>query len=506
ELTYKAKLGADSAGLALTAIAILANALTLVAAAWVAWKPFFGAPRDRSSPDVPRSMWLGPLILAALGVCFGAYPKALVALVEPAMTAVAGTPLEAKLSLWYGPGPALTASLVTFALGIAAWLMRLRIRAVLQHVAARLPVAEQVHDAIWGALLAFAAALSRVLLRLDLRHVLLLLLGTTLAGSAWALLSAGWIVPQWEVTASLELVVIGAAAFGATAAAWTQSRERALVYVGLVGACVAVLFLAAGAPDLAITLALVEALFLVVALTTLRKLPKARYESRATKVRDALVAVGLGSVLTLATWALLASPLPAELLRQYATLSVPEGHGRNVVNVILVDFRALDTLGEIAVLGIAAVATLGLMGPRALFTAPQLGTSRRLSAAARVLGPVLLVLSVWLLLRGHNQPGGGFIGGLVAAAAWLTAGLAGAKLVQRGPKPEVLVGIGLVVALGSGLIAFTQADAFMTGQWIHLATVPLGTPLLFDVGVYLAVLGFARTVLERLGLSRPAEV
>jgi multicomponent Na+:H+ antiporter subunit B len=127
-----------------------------------------------------------------------------------------------------------------------------------------------------------------------------------------------------------------------------------------------------------------------------------------------------------------------------------------------------------------------------------------LSTTARAIMPLTLVYSVYLLLRGHNAPGGGFVGGLVAAVAFVLASLADGVGTARHAlrvDPHHLMAAGLLLLLASGLAGVLVGDAFLTGRWLDLS-VPvvgkLGTPLLFDVGVYLAVMGVALTMLFAL--------
>jgi multicomponent Na+:H+ antiporter subunit B len=170
----------------------------------------------------------------------------------------------------------------------------------------------------------------------------------------------------------------------------------------------------------------------------------------------------------------------------------------------------LDTLGEITVLSVAAIGVFALLKTAFATAQPQPAsgsvgtTSLILSTAARYLFPLLLLFSLFLLLRGHNEPGGGFVGGLVAAAAFslyaIAEGVATARRVL-GVDSRALIGVGLLVAAVSGLIPLAAGQPFMTGMWSDY-TVPLlgkvGTPLLFDIGVYLVVVGVTLTIVFSL--------
>jgi multisubunit Na+/H+ antiporter MnhB subunit len=162
--------------------------------------------------------------------------------------------------------------------------------------------------------------------------------------------------------------------------------------------------------------------------------------------------------------------------------------------VILVDFRAFDTLGEITVLATAAIGVRGLL--RLAVTDPVQDAVEPVASpifrtAARLLTPLLLVFAVFLLLRGHNEPGGGFVGGLVASAAFALYAIAfGVRRARQAlyVRPLMLIGTGLLIALASGLPAVLRGQPFLTASWIT-APVAVGTPVLFDVGVFLVVSG-----------------
>ncbi len=188
----------------------------------------------------------------------------------------------------------------------------------------------------------------------------------------------------------------------------------------------------------------------------------------------------------------------APRLREYfAEFGPTLGHGRNIVNVILVDFRGFDTMGEITVLATAAIGVRALMhmsGPApAIVESPeaQPTTSPIFRTAARFLLPLLLLFSLFLLLRGHNEPGGGFVAGLVASAAFalyqVSHGVARARRALL-VNPLKLIGAGLLIALVSGIPATLVGEPFMTAQWA-LGDIPIGTPAVFDIGVFLVVAG-----------------
>ena len=177
-----------------------------------------------------------------------------------------------------------------------------------------------------------------------------------------------------------------------------------------------------------------------------------------------------------------------------------------MVNVILVDFRGFDTLGEITVLMVAAVGVTALLRMRGASGGGEARPvdSPILRSGTRFLVPLMLLFSIFLLVRGHNEPGGGFVGGLVAASAFalvlLAEGLAVARRILR-LDPRALAAAGLLVALLSGLPPLLAGRPYQSGLWlgVRLPVVgKIGSPVIFDVGVYLVVTGIALSILFTL--------
>ncbi|MEP7118947.1 MAG: Na+/H+ antiporter subunit B, partial [Acidobacteriota bacterium] len=216
---------------------------------------------------------------------------------------------------------------------------------------------------------------------------------------------------------------------------------------------------------------------------------------RLVRARDALIAAGIGIFISGLLLSVATTETAPRLREYFAEFGPTLGHGRNIVNVILVDFRAFDTLGEITVLATAAIGVRGLLrfaaDGRLDHEPVQPVDSSIFRTAARLLMPLLLVFSVFLLFRGHNQPGGGFVGGLIAAAAFALYGIAfGVRRARQAllVRPMTLLGGGLLIALASGLPAVIRGRPFLTAVWAP-GPVAVGTPALFDVGVFLVVAG-----------------
>jgi multicomponent Na+:H+ antiporter subunit A len=309
-------------------------------------------------------MWLGPALLAALGLLAGLWPAAVDApLAAPAVAAVSGAHAELHLALWHGVTPALVLSLGTLAAGALLYLGRRPVRLGLERL--RWPFGPA-----WGytaGLLALNWTALRLTRRLQsgyLRHYLLIISMTTTGLAVFTLAWLGGVpAPGWDFDVrfyevALALLIL----FGAFIASTVRSRLSAVAAMGAAGYGVALMFLVFGAPDLAMTQFLIESLTVILFVLVFYHLPRfAQLSPRRARLRDALVALAAGGLMT--TLVLLASGINwfPSVQDYYVANSYLAAHGRNIVNVILVDFRGLDTLGEITVLGIAGVGIYALL-------------------------------------------------------------------------------------------------------------------------------------------------
>ncbi|MFN8643848.1 MAG: putative monovalent cation/H+ antiporter subunit A [Candidatus Binatia bacterium] len=515
ELLYEAKLQAPQAAGWITAAGVLANVITVAVAAVVVLRPFWGRsrPTPRPAHEPPLALLLGPLVLAGLGLLIGLFPGALAApLLSAAAAVVHGEETTLKLALWHGLNPVLALSAATVAAGALLFVGGARERAA-RAAAALTPLGwatpTGAYQAGLAALLASAGSVTRRLQNGRLSTYLLTVFAALTLAAGWTVGGdrAWW--TAWTPTpvalpeVAVCAIMIAAALFTARA----TSRLAAIAALGVVGYGISLLFVFFGAPDLALTQFAIETLTVILFVLVIYRLPRfAPHSSTAVRRRDALVAAGVGTLMGSLVLVAAASPLPSQLAGYFAAQSLPAGHGRNVVNVILVDFRALDTLGAITVLAVAAVGIWSLCRLRLARPArpaappPPVLPSPLLRIASRHLFPLLLLFSIYLLLRGHNAPGGGFVGGLVAASAFalhlLAFGGAAARRRLR-VAPHVVIGSGLLVAGLSGLPAMAAGRPHLTGLWADLP-VAVGTPLVFDAGVYLVVLGIVLLMLFTL--------
>ncbi|MFA7607327.1 MAG: hydrogen gas-evolving membrane-bound hydrogenase subunit E [Rhodocyclaceae bacterium] len=514
EFKYAGLIEMGATGWAVTGVMILTNALLLAAAGLVFIRTFLGRrgnyPHEPHEASLP--MWLGPMLLACGGLVLGAWnawPETW--LVNAAVQSVARGEVDVNLYLWGGITPAVVASLLTVSLGVLFY----RFRTWVRHQIARWRVFWRVSgDLLWDRLLKhlfrFAGQLASAFQHGSLRlHMTMMALVIT-SVAFLALVSVMERPLSVAHSAPLNLpAVVGSllALAGAGAAAVKRGRLALVASLGASGLGLALFFLAANAPDVAITQLMVETLsvvFLAFVFRTLPGMPEVGSRKPSVRSFHAAVSVLFGLAVAGLLMAAVSQPLPGGIADWYMHNSVPGGHGGNVVNVILVDFRAFDTLGEIVVVALAALAAaalLGAGGEKASGRAEPEFSSVLLRRGLRPLAGLLVLVSLVLLWRGHNLPGGGFIGGLVAATGFILLVLAfGHSRVQGllGASAVSIAGVGLACAVGAGLLGLLLGEAFLTGLWVFPGGVPLGTPLLFDVGVFLTVFGSVMHMLQKL--------
>jgi multicomponent Na+:H+ antiporter subunit A len=372
ELAYKAKLGMDDPTWWIPALAVLANALTVTAALVVALRPFWGRvnhPAEKTPHEAPFSMILGPSVLAAYCMLLGIYPGHIDdRIIAPSVQAVFGKPVEIHLALWYGWNLALLLSTVTVAGGVIGFLAWNPLRSLLAQAD---PLWNHGVEALYRqglrSVIRFAEAQTKLIMAGGLQRYLMWTLLVIAMAPIVPLLRHGNVVfpselPSLYFAEWILLVVIATAAL---VAALARKRLAAIAAIGVVGFTIALLFEILSAPDLAITQLMVETLFVVIVVLLLQHLPKLKdTQSKKSVGQNAwqmVVAVGVGVSICLLAWSALSIPMSKHVSEFYATKSVPEAYGRNVVNVVLVDFRGTDTFGEITVLAVAALGVFTLL-------------------------------------------------------------------------------------------------------------------------------------------------
>ncbi|RRV15111.1 monovalent cation/H+ antiporter subunit A [Pseudomonas saudiphocaensis] len=296
-----------------------------------------------------------------------------------------------------------------------------------------------------------------------------------------------------------------------------RRRLVALVILSVVGMLVALAFARFSAPDLALTQLSVEVVTIILLILTLYFVPdRTPAESSSLRaLRDLVLAGGFGTMIAMLTYAVLTRPYNS-IASFFLENSVSGGGGTNVVNVILVDFRGFDTFGEISVLAIAGIGIYGLLFglhlpyPRRDYGGRLWSTDSHpmvLDVLSRTVLPMALLISVFIFLRGHNMPGGGFIAGLITSVAlilqYISHGVTWAE--ERQPfSYHGIAGAGVFIAGLTGLGSWLFGYPFLTSAFDHfhlpfIGEFELATAMLFDLGVYLAVVGATLLILSNMG-------
>ncbi|TSE22993.1 monovalent cation/H+ antiporter subunit A [Tepidimonas aquatica] len=514
-------------------VATLAGACSVAYALRLVHDAFFHGPLgDVPNPhphEPPLGMRLPPTLLVALALAAGLAPGVVFGpLVHAAATVMVGQPLPAyTLTPWHGFNLPLLLSALALAGGV--WLYARLQRGRRLHgivIEDRLGPwqGRRVFERAVDGLMGVAGRLTAALDNGSLQRMVAWLVGTAVVAAGAVLLGQGigagartpW--PANPLAWAVWLLLL------ATCVALVRAHHQrllAVVLVGVVGLVTSLTFVAFSAPDLALTQLSVELVSTVLLLMGLALLPPytPRESSPQRRLRDGALALVAGAGLGWITWVLLTRD-HASIAWYFLQQSLPKGGGANVVNVILVDFRGYDTLGEITVLGIAAVGVLALMEGLRVARPPVDAEGRRwtfagppllLRVAAAVVLPAALVVAVYIFLRGHNAPGGGFIAGLITAVALVLQAMARglhsteALLRAHGGRRFVRwLGAGLGVAGLTGVGAFVWGRPFLTSAHGHvhlplLGDVPLATAALFDLGVYGTVVGATLLTISALG-------
>jgi multicomponent Na+:H+ antiporter subunit A len=368
ELIYESILATNGLRWLFVAAAVLANAVLLAAAAVMILRPFFGAPGQahHQAHPLPLNLWLGPVLPALLGLILGLFPDLVTrSAVASAVSAVVARPVDMHLALWHGLTPMLALSGLTVVCGAIIYLIHTGVRRLAQRgawLAARGPAA-WYFISLEG-LKRLAAWQTRVLQSGYLHHYVLAIMVTTLVLVSYTLVHKGEFQFSLEIgdIRSFELIVAILMLAAAFVTVWVPSRIGAIVAMGVIGYGLALIFVDFGAPDLAMTQLLIETMTVILFVWVIYRLPKFQSESaRPQRLRNAVVAAASGLLMSILVLVALSVREGSRLSGFFSENSYVLAHGRNIVNVIIVDFRALDTLGEIVVLALAGVGVYTLL-------------------------------------------------------------------------------------------------------------------------------------------------
>jgi multicomponent K+:H+ antiporter subunit A len=485
---------------------------------------FLGPVRDDypSKPhDPPFGLWAAPALLTVLVIIIGVAPFLAEGVVTAAANAVTGADLHPHLKIWHGVTPALWMSIAAV-VGGAILLSQHRLLEKVWLAQPR-PEAKAIFDRLVAGIVAAARAITEVSHNGAISRYLAIFTVTSV-GLGWiAYSSSGLSAPTRGLLPVPPVVAVGwIMLIVATILVVTMHhyRFRALVLIGIIGLSISAGFAYLSAPDLALTQISVETVTIMLLLLALHFMPKMTPKESpiGLKLRDGVIALGAGSGVAALAYAFMMRDI--ETISDYHLANSYEGGGgTNVVNVILVDFRGYDTFGEIIVLGIAGLVIYAMM--HALLDGPA---GRRLKntdyshdrsrdrhplmmvIVTRVLMPIVIVVGLYIFLRGHNEPGGGFVAGLVIAIALLMQYMAsGFAWTQERKRIEyhTMIGLGIVIAGLTGVGAWLVGRPFLTSAYtyVHLPPIEefeLATAMLFDLGVFLTVLGAVMLMLYSL--------
>jgi multicomponent K+:H+ antiporter subunit A len=514
---------------------------------------FFGPPSTdlpREPEEAPRWMRTPIALLVLCCLVVGVAPAASIGpfLASAARPVVGGVLPEYSLAVWHGFNMPFVMSLVAISFGVVGylWLRKHQERGRLQDA----PLISRVNGRrlFEGALIGLTRSSRKALRFVATKRLQTQMFAIIAVALLLALLAARGVPLEWGERARLSaspafvlLWAIGAVCAVGAAVMAKFHRLAAITLMGGAGLVTCVTFLWFSAPDLALTQIVVEVVTTTLFLLGLRWLPMRIQEIRARvttrdrvrRTRDLLLAVCAGGGLAALSYAMLTRPAPHSISPFFLSHALPEGGGTNVVNIMLVDFRALDTIGEITVLGAVALTVYALLRrfrpPAESIEQPQqqrvlpadvvtdLVKPRTADVAARgymmvpavvarLLLPVSVVVAAHFFLRGHNEPGGGFVAGLVVAIALLMQYIVSGGVWVEGRtrlRPARWIALGLLAGATTGLGAIALGYPFLTTHTAHvslplLGEVHLPSATFFDLGVFAVVVGATLLILTAL--------
>lgn len=547
----------DPASTITLVVVVIGSALTFAYGARFLWGAFGtkkGVP-DRPVDKEAAGLFISPNVLAVLGLLAGMFPIAGETLLQGhADTYPQGA--SGHLTLWAGFELPLLLTVLIIAAGVALFLARERVEQA-QDRAPAMPDMDEFYRSTMRRLDRVAVVVTSRTQRGSLPLYLAVILLVMVISASAAMIAGDVEVTAWrwwDTPAQVVIAVI--AVIGAVLTARARRRLKSAILVGITGYCVVLLFALHGAPDLALTQALVETVMLVVFVLVLRRLP-AYYSNRplaADRWWRIIIAVAVALVVMA-----LALVAPGYRVDEPIWVLFPDeaytfGYGKNVVNVTLVDIRAWDTMGEISVLLAAATGVASLIflrtrsgtvlrardadaasvwgetipdplaplraadpreptggrGRRWLSGGETLAPQRRsviLEVTTRLVFHTMLLYALFLLFSGHNAPGGGFVAGIVAGVGLIIRYLAGGRyeLGEAAPVlPGALLGSGLFLSAGGGMVPLLFGGTVLQSvmvelHWGILGDIKIVSTLVFDIGVFLVVVGLVLDLLRTLG-------
>ena len=509
-------------------VATLAGIFTVAYSARFIHDVFFnGKPVDLPiypPHEPPRYMKIPAEILVFALVMIGIFPAISVGplLYMAASATFGGNVPDYQLAAFHGFNLPLMMSFFAFAGGLLMYSQRQRFFDF--HARFREIDEKAVFEAVVSRIVDLANRFTARLENGSLQRYAVLLVVSVITVAAMPVLSLGIFVGEnglspidWPTAIAAGVLILCALA----TAAMHRERFYALVLLSVVGLMVALAFARFSAPDLAMTQLSVEVVTIVLLMLALFYMPSWTpvETSNGRRFRDIAIALAAGTGMTLVTLAMLTQPF-SSISDFFLENSKPGGGGTNVVNIILVDFRGFDTLGEITVLAIAALGIYAMLKNIALTPPPGDGQGHAwtrdahplmLRQIARPMLPLALMVSVFIFLRGHNLPGGGFIAGLITSVALILQYIASGMIWTQDRisfRYHNVIGLGLLFATVAGAGSFAFSYPFLTSTfgyitWPVVGKFEVASALVFDLGVYLTVIGATLLALVSIGRLSP---
>ncbi|MBO8092307.1 MAG: putative monovalent cation/H+ antiporter subunit A [Prosthecochloris sp.] len=368
ETVYSSILELETWGTMLISVAVIANAFVVMVTLLSGIRPFWGSrrPTPEHPHEAPFGMLAGPAVLAWLGLLSGLFPGVFLSpLLDQSMLSILSEQLSLKISLWHGFNLVLLLSFLTLALGIVVYGAR---PALLDRVAGlSMPAVIKPsawYEAVLKGMQLFARFQTSLIQNGYLRNYIIVIIVTAVSLAAYALFQSAdqvAVAPDFSITfyeGALAFIII----VSTLVLMHSSSRLKSVVALGVLGFSIGIIFVIYGAPDVALTTFAIETLNVILFVLVLYRLPRFLRLSRSSnRIRDIIIAGAVGTFMAMIVLFATSFELSSELKEYFAASSLSEGKGRNVVNVILVDFRAIDTLGEITVLAIAALGVLAML-------------------------------------------------------------------------------------------------------------------------------------------------
>ncbi len=523
-------------------IAWIASIFTFLYSMLLLFKTFTGKQQfdklEKKPHEAPLGMLLPPVVLASLAVVFGLFPNLLsYTLIEPAMAAIhptlllPGQQFDTDIHMWHGWTTEVFMTIGVVVSGIVLYRLYHRVTWLHRPLFSGVSL-NKTYDGGLNMLDKGAKGLTDRYMTGSIRHYLIYIFAflivsitITMGGSA----NMRFDFSEYAPMSLYEAVVIFALIVSVIAVPFARTRMLAIILTGTVGYMVTLFFVIFRAPDLALTQMIVETVSVTLFLLCFYHLPKLKkeIETLSFKLPNFVIALGVGVVMTLLALSASSNRSFESIADFYIKESYNLAGGKNIVNVILVDFRGFDTMLEIVVLGIASYGIYALIRLKIKHEEepatpgywesggklPINGIRSNdviLKTISKVVIFIILTFSLYLFFSGHNEPGGGFIGALMTAAAFVLLAMAfGIKTVSEVIPIDFrkVSAVGILVALLTGVGSFLFDVPFLSHTFGYrnlplLGHTELATAMLFDLGVYLTVVGITMTIILAIGRDK----